>query len=321
MVLTEEAMIIQTGQRTDIPAFYSEWFLNRIREGFVLVRNPYNEHQVTRYRLDPKVVDVIGFCSKNPAPLLPHMEELGAFPQIWHVTITPYGRDIEPHVPPKEKVCDDLCRISERLGRRSVHWRYDPILLTEEYTVSRHVREFEKMAARLKGYTGTAVISFVDLFEKVRRNFPEARKVMKEDRLVLGREMAAIAADCGMTLRPCGEGEELAVFGADCRGCITTALYEQAVIEQTGNRLRFPKSLPRAREDCACYLSCDIGAYDSCGHLCRYCYANSDPDRVRANRRHHDPASPFLIGGPMEGDVIHEAAQESWVDRQIRLEL
>ena len=93
------------------------------------------------------------------------------------------------------------------------------------------------------------------------------------------------------------------------------------MIEQTGNRLRFPKSLPRAREDCACYLSCDIGAYDSCGHLCRYCYANSDPDRVRANRRRHDPASPFLIGGPMEGDVIHEAAQESWVDRQIRLEL
>ena len=121
-------MIIQTGMRTDIPAFYSKWFLNRIKEGYVLVRNPYNERQVTRYCLAPDVVDLIAFCTKNPAPMLPYMNVLKPYGQYWFVTITPYGRDIEPNVPDKEKVMDDLKKLSDIVGVDSMGWRYDPMI-------------------------------------------------------------------------------------------------------------------------------------------------------------------------------------------------
>lgn len=148
-------MIIQTGMRTDIPAFYSEWFLNRIKEGYVMVRNPYNENQVTRYELNPEVVDLIGFCSKNPAPMIPHMDLLREYGQYWFVTITPYGKEIEPNVPAWEKVVEDFKRLSEIVGIDSMGWRYDPIFLSDTYTVQRHLKDFEAMAAGLSGYTKT----------------------------------------------------------------------------------------------------------------------------------------------------------------------
>ena len=309
-------MIINTGQRTDIPAFYSEWFVNRLKAGFVLARNPYNPQRITRYRLTPDVVDVIVFCTKNPAPMLPHMELLRPFGQYWYVTITPYGRDIEPHVPNKLRVLDSFKRLSEIVGVNSVGWRYDPILISEEWPVERHIKAFEYMARALQGYTETAVISFIDLYEKTKRNFPEAKTVSLEDRMTLGKAMAEICGRCGITLRPCAEGNELAPFGADCSGCMTAAMYEQAI----GQRLKIPSRAP-ARKACACYLGGDIGAYNSCGHLCRYCYANYDAEVVRANMKAHDPQSPLLIGHVMPGDEIYDAAQESWKDYQLALEI
>jgi len=309
-------VIINTGQRTDIPAFYSEWFVNRLKAGFVLARNPYNPQRITRYRLTPDVVDVIGFCTKNPAPMLPHMDLLRPFGQYWYVTITPYGRDIEPHVPNKLRVLDSFKRLSEIVGVNSVGWRYDPILISEEWPVERHIKAFEYMARALQGYTETAVISFIDLYEKTKRNFPEAKTVSLEDRMTLGKAMAEICGRCGITLRPCAEGNELAPFGADCSGCMTAAMYEQAI----GQRLKIPSRAP-ARKACACYLGGDIGAYNSCGHLCRYCYANYDAEVVRANMKAHDPQSPLLIGHVMPGDEIYDAAQESWKDYQLALEI
>ena len=117
-----------------------------------------------------------------------------------------------------------------------------------------------------------------------------------------------------MTTRPCAEGNELAAYGADCSGCMTIPMYEKAL----GQRLKVPTYSP-ARKECACFLGGDIGAYNTCGHLCRYCYANYDAETVRRNMAQHDPASPLLIGHLLPGDVIHEAKQESWIDRQIRL--
>ena len=142
-------MIINTGQRTDIPAFFSRWFVNRLKAGFVLVRNPYNPRSVTRYRLDPEVVDLIGFCTKNPAPMLPHMDLLRPFGQYWYVTVTPYGKDIEPHVPPKLQVLESFRRLSDAVGADRVGWRYDPILLNESWPVERHIKAFEYMAKAL----------------------------------------------------------------------------------------------------------------------------------------------------------------------------
>ena len=307
-------MIINTGQRTDIPAFYADWFANRLKEGFVCVRNPYNPNQVSRYRLDPEVVDCIAFCTKNPAPMFPYMDLLKDYGQYWYVTITPYAKDIEPNVPDKHKLLEDFKTLSGIVGINSIGWRYDPILLSDRYTKEYHLRAFEQMAKTLEGYTNTVVISFVDLYPKVVRNFPEVRKVTKADRLELGEAIIKIAADCGMTVKPCAEGDELAQFGADCSGCMKISDYEDAI----GSRLNAPKT-KGTRAECACYLSCDIGAYNTCLHLCRYCYANAEPEEVRRLSRLHDKNSPFLIGNYTQADIIHDIPQTSWKDPQVRL--
>jgi hypothetical protein len=307
-------MIINTGQRTDIPAFYAEWFANRLKEGFVCVRNPYNQSQVSRYRLDPSVVDVIGFCTKNPAPMFPYMDLLRDYGQYWFVTITPYGRDIEPNVPDKHRLLEDFKKLSDLVGVRSIGWRYDPIFLSERYSLDYHIRQFEQIASALDGYTQTAVISFIDLYPKVRRNFPEVRVVTREERRSLGRAFVEIAAAHGMTLKPCAEGDDLAEFGADCGGCMRIGDYEKAI----GRRLNAPKK-KGARAECACYLACDIGAYNTCRHLCKYCYANAEPAKVLAHSRLHDPMSPFLIGNYQKDDVIHDVPQKSWIDGQTAL--
>lgn len=307
-------MIIQTGLRTDIPAFYTPWFLRRLDEGFVCVRSPYQPGLVTKYRLDPDVVDLIGFCTKNPAPMLPHMDALSPYGQYWFVTITPYGRDVEPNVPPKEQVMADFRRLSEIVGAKRVAWRYDPILLTDVYTVKRHLADFSAMCRALEGATHTCVISFIDLYQKVRRNFPEVREVSPEDRLLLGREMAGIAAKHGIQLKTCHEGDELAPYGVDCSGCMTLATYEAAL----GMHLVAPKQ-PKSSRGCACHLTCDVGAYHSCGHLCCYCYANDSAELVRQRMRQHDVDSPLLIGHIMPEDRIHEARQTSWRDGQLTL--
>ena len=307
-------MILQTGLRTDIPAFYTPWFLRRLEEGYVLSRNPYNPRQITRYRLTPDVVDCIGFCTKNPAPMLPHLDRLAAFGQHWFVTITPYGTDIEPRVPPKEQVIADLRRLSEYLGPRCVTWRYDPILLTEVYTLERHLADFAAMCAALAGATDTCVISFIDLYDKVKRNFPEARTVCREDRFLLGREMCVIAARHGIRLQSCCEGDELAPYGVDCSGCMTISTYEKAL----GCRLLVPKQ-PRTSRGCLCHLRADIGAYNTCGHGCRYCYANYNEESVRRAMAQHNPHSPLLLGQVQPGDVIRAARQESWRDGQLTL--
>ena len=170
-------MIINTGMRTDIPAFYHEWLINRIKEGIVLVRNPYNPSQVTRYSLSYEVVDLIAFCTKNPAPMLPHMDLLRPYGQYWFVTVTPYGKEIEPHVPDKRNVLENFKRLSDIVGADSMGWRYDPVFISDEYSAGRHIKAFEYMAQALAGYTHTAVISFIDLYEKTRRNFPEVQSL------------------------------------------------------------------------------------------------------------------------------------------------
>ncbi|SCY09749.1 DUF1848 domain-containing protein [Butyrivibrio sp. INlla14] len=246
-------MIIQTGSRTDIPAFYADWFANRLKEGFVYVRNPYNMTYITKYLLNPSVVDIICFCSKNPKPMLKYLDLLKPYGLYWYVTITGYGRDIEPNVPDIPDVVETFKRLSEFAGVDSMGWRYDPIFLDGKYTKDYHLEKFEEIASALDGYTQTAVISFIDIYQKVKKNFPEAKPLEKADRMYLGEKMALIAKDHGMTLRPCAEGNELEVFGADCSGCMTQAMYEKAV----HNSMNFPK-VKKARASCSCYLANDI---------------------------------------------------------------
>lgn len=307
-------MILHTGLRTDIPAFYPEWLANRLKAGYVLVRNPFNPEQVTKYQISPEVVDVISFCTKNPAPFFPYMDLLKGYGQYWFVTITPYGKEIETVVPEKETVLDSFRTLSEKVGKNSIGWRYDPIFISEKYTVERHVEAFEHMADRLAGYTDTCVISFIDLYKKVKRNFPEVQEVNREDRLTLAKEFVRIGKHYGITIKSCAEGTELGPYGVDCDGCMTVSMFEKAI----GCTLHAPK-IKSARPECGCLLGCDIGAYNTCGHLCRYCYANYDADTVRKNMKCHNPKSPLLLGEVPDGIKIHEAKQESWRDGQLKL--
>ena len=311
-------MIIHASMRTDVPAFYSEWFANRIREGYLRVRNPYNPLQVTEYSLDPEVVDLIVFCTKNPEPMLKYMDLLKSYRTYWYITITPYGADIEPglfkKIVSKRKIIETFQQISEIVGAEHIGWRYDPIFVDEKYTVKYHLEQFEGISAALEGYTKNCVISFLDLYQKVKKNFPEAKMVSREQRMYLGEYMTRIATEHEMILRPCGEGTELAAFGADCNGCMTQQIYENAIHMS----LDMPKKQP-LRKECACYLGYDIGAYNSCPHMCKYCYANYDEKSVRLNRINHNPKSAFLIGDDMPNDKVHKAVQKSWINGQISL--
>lgn len=307
-------MILQTGMRTDIPAFYSKWFVNRIKEGYVLVRNPYNPSAVTKYRINPEVVDLIAFCTKNLAPMLGYMDILKPYGQFWFVTITPYGKEIEPNVPDKRQIIEDFKTLSNSVGIDSVGWRYDPIFITEKYSLDFHLKAFEQMAKTLSGYTDTCIISFIDLYKKVIKNFPQARMVNKKERLKIGEVFADIGRKYGITVKACAEGNELEVYGIDCDGCLTQEVYESAL----HTKLNMPKRKGQ-RTECACFFGNDIGVYDTCRHFCKYCYANTNKDAVIGNSKLHNPNSPFLIGSNQPGDKITEAKQESWINHQLLL--
>lgn len=306
-------MILQTGMRTDIPAFYSEWFMNRIKEGYVLVRNPYHQELVTRYEINPNIVDLIAFCTKNPYPMLKHMKKLKKYGQYWFVTITPYGKELEPNVPNKNFVIKCFQQFSKIVGINSIGWRYDPIIVNNKYSVECHISAFEKTASQLAGCTETCIISFVDLYEKVKRNAPKIRNVTKNEQITIAKAFAEIGRKYGMTVKGCHESSALADYGIDMSGCLNREVYEKAL----GISLKMPKR--KSQRECNCFFGTDIGAYNSCGHFCRYCYANADVSSVKRNMARHDPMSPFLIGSQMPGDIIRQAKQYSYIDGQLSL--
>ena len=301
-------MILNTGLRTDIPGFFSEWFYNRIEDGFVYVRNPYAKNQIYSYRLDPELIDCIIFCTKNPKPMFENLEKIDKFNQYWHITITPYEKEIEPNVPPMNDVLESFKYLSKKLGKENVTLRYDPIFINEKYTLEKHIESFEYIANSLSDYTTEAIISFIDLYEKTKRNFPKAREVTKDERLKLGKEFAQIGKKNNITIKTCVEGTELDKFGIDSSGCMTKEVIERAI----NKNLNIPKQKARNGE-CYCLLNNDIGEYNTCAHGCLYCYANSNKKLVKRNLKLHDPKSPILIGEIKEDDIIKEMNQKSLI--------
>ena len=279
-------MILQTGQRTDIPAFYGQWLINRIRQGFVDVRNPYNPIQITRYPINHEVVDGIAFCTKNPLPFIPLLHEINDYRQYWHMTITPYGADIETNVPQVDLVIDGFKHISTKRNPQSMVWRYDPIILTHNYTIDFHFESFYKMA----------------------QNFPEGYRPSLDIQTKIIKELVSLAHSHHMILKTCGEGDVFKELGVNTEGCLTLDCYERA----WNVKLKAPKRAP-ARPECNCYLHGDIGAYDTCSHFCRYCYANRNQAAVHQNRLLHDPNSSLLIGTLSKTAIIKESAEKSWI--------
>ena len=304
----ELQMILNTGLRTDIPGFFSEWFYNRIDDGFVYVRNPYAKNQIYSYRLDPELIDCIIFCTKNPKPMFENLEKIDKFNQYWHITITPYEKEIEPNVPPMNDVLESFKYLSKKLGKENVTLRYDPIFINEKYTLEKHIESFEYIINSLSDYTTEAIISFIDLYEKTKRNFPKAKEVTKDERLKIGKEFARIGNENNIRIKTCVEGTELDKFGIDSSGCMTKEVIERAI----NKNLNIPKQKARNGE-CYCLLNNDIGEYNTCGHGCLYCYANSNKRLVKRNLKLHDPKSPILIGEIKEDDIIKEMNQKSLI--------
>lgn len=308
-------MIINTGQRTDIPAFYSKWFMNRIREGYVLVRNPYYPSLVTKFLLNPDVVDVIGFCTKNPRPMFKYLDELKPFGQFWYISITGFDKDIEPNVPSIDQVIEDFKFLSYKVGKNAIALRYTPIIINEKYTLQRHIDTFEYITSKLESYTSLAVFGFVDIYDKLKRNHPEIIDCDDSLKFIIAKEFLKIANKHHMELRLCSKEKWLSSYGIDVNGCMRLEDYERAI----GFSLTPTKKMEARRGYCTCYLSNDIGSYNSCLHLCSYCYANGNPNLVLSNFKKHDEDSPFLIGNISPDDKIRLAKQESWKEIQGKL--
>ena len=302
-------MILSVSRRTDILSFYLDWFLNRIQAGYLLVKNPINPKQVSRISLSRQVVDCLVFWTKNPVPMLPRLAELQAYPYYIQFTLTPYGREIEPGLPDKRTVLIPAFQtLARALGPHRVIWRYDPICLSPQYTIDDHIRAFSEMAALLDGSTSRVVISFLDLYQKTRRNTagleltsPDAGQIQ-----ILAAALSSVAHEHHMDMETCCESVDLSAYGIRRGACIDQALIEQLL----GCRLHGKKD-KNQRSGCGCMESIDIGAYHTCKNFCRYCYANFSPQRVLRETASYDPHSPLLCGSLSPEDCITDRAMHT----------
>ncbi len=291
-------MILNVSGRTDIVAFYSEWFFRRMEEGYLDVRNPFYPKQVSRIFFS--CVDAIVFCTKNPIPLLPYLDKI-TIPYVLQVTLTGYKRDIEPFVPDKKKVIEAIKKISEKIGKENVYLRYDPIFLNKKYTLSYHIRAFEKLASLLSSSVSCVIISFLDDYKNVREHQSDLQVIpfAEEDYKTLGLSFSSIAKKYGMTIQTCAEEKNLACYGFQIGSCVDAFL----AYRLTG-KTKWKKWSARKNSFCHCVQMTDVGVYNTCRHFCRYCYANYDEKKVRENQEKHIPSSSCLIGTVEEEDIV-----------------
>lgn len=318
---------MSVSRRTDVPAFYARWLMARIRAGWCEWVNPFGG-QLQRVSLEAPDVLALVFWTRNPEPLMPHLDELTArgYTFYFHFTITGYPRLLEPYDPPMELSIERFRALSQRIGPERVFWRYDPIILGQgpgwSLDGTYHARQFEALATALGGYTRRCYFSFLNLYAKTRRRLAkigvtptqavaapgvaggegtwERGGVWGIDvtaRAGIARELAGIAARHGMTMYACCDDE---VVGGPVRKarCVDAGL----VAQLRGQAL--PALRPRpSRAGCGCVESIDIGAYDTCLFGCAYCYATTSHGTARSRRRLHDPrdAALWRPGGPAPG--------------------
>lgn len=297
-------MIISASRRTDIPAFYADWFMNRLREGFCLVRNPFNPQSVSRVSLAPPEVDAIVFWSKDPAPMLGRLEELDrrGYRYYFLYTLTGYPPCIEPGVPPLARGLETFSALSGRLGPGRVIWRFDPILLSTATPEQWITDNFGLIASRLQGRTERVIMSFTHFYGKVKRRLGR----LKEERGIeccdaasdpelagrIASRLAGIARGHGMRVFSCAQKMDLSAFGVQAGSCVDAGLINSLF----GTGLSASKDRSQ-RKECGCAESRDIGQYDTCLHGCLYCYASHGGQAAVRKAAGHDPRGPFLMVG------------------------
>ena len=312
-------MIISASRRTDIPTYYSEWFFNRIKEGYVLVRNPMNAHQISKINLSPDVVDGIVFWTKNPIPMLNKLDRLQAYTYYFQFTLNSYGQDVETHVPSKQStIIPAFKKLSDTIGPERVIWRYDPVFLNETYTPEYHLRYFEQLAKILHPYTKKCTFSFIDMYRNTEKNVKglDIQKFPIEQQKYLAKHFADIAHSYGLSIDTCAEGIDLEQYGIQHARCIDDRLLSQLI----GCPLTVGKD-KNQRLECGCIESIDIGTYNTCRNGCLYCYANHSTKSVQTNSQKHNPNSPLLFGEVGTDDKITERKVSSCKATQLEFNL
>ena len=293
-------MIISVSRRTDIPNYYSKWFINRIQEEYVLVRNPFNTHQVSKIDLSPEAVDCIVFWSKNPNNMLDKLHLLRDYKYYFQFTITSYSNDIEKNIK-NDDIFNTFMRLSDLIGCDKVVWRYDPIIITDKYTIDYHKKYFEKMAKILSNYTDLCVISFLDIYKKVLKNMRDINlyDINEYAIMELSKFISDVANFCNIRVSTCCENYDLSQFGIIKGKCID----DDRISNILGFNIKSKKDRNQ-REYCGCIESYDRGAYNTCLSHCIYCYANYSQDKVKSMTSMYNEKSPILCDTINNKDII-----------------
>ena len=273
-------MIISASRRTDLPAFFSSWFMDQVREGSVLVKNPFNPEQKKKVSLRPDDVEAIVFWTRNANPLLPYLKELDdyGYPYVFLYTITGYGPPLEKESPSLEKALEGFKRVSQKIGPTRITWRFDPIIYIAEKGEDWIVSCFEKIARSLRNETDRVIVSFLDLYPKVVKRLLKVEEEsgfkvldLTHQRIMVGKiaaTLAGLAEENDLEILSCAEKEELVRFGIKPGSCIDGERFNQIF----GLNITVGKD-KHQRPQCRCTTSQDIGEYRTCRHGCRYCYA------------------------------------------------
>jgi hypothetical protein len=295
-------VIISASRRTDIPAFFARWLMERVRAGFCEVPNPFRAGQCSVVSLRPEDVDCFVFWTRAPAGLLGHLPELHERGYRWYFlyTLLDYPPAFETHAPGLAERLRLLRAAAESTPAGGVVWRYDPILLSSATPVSFHVDTFSRLAGLLRGTVERVVVSLFDRYRKTERGLAE----LQRDGITVATEaehaasvaelfslLAGIAREQGMHIQSCAEGSELETYGVSPGRCVDDALIRRLY----GTAVSARKDSGQ-RGACRCVASRDIGCYDTCLHGCRYCYATSSRERALAAYRRHRPEAAALVG-------------------------
>jgi hypothetical protein len=296
-------MIISASRRTDIPAFYSEWFINRLKEGIIFIKHPRNPQRIAHIDLSRENIDCIVFWTKNAQPMLNRLTIIDAIgiPYYFQFTITPYDRHVEKGLPPKSAILDTFKQLSDRIGKHRVVWRYDPVIVSSELSVEYHLDRFGTMCNILGSYTNQCTFSFIELYPSIRPKIKgiAEHEVTTLNRIHIGQGFSKIAKEYNLLLSTCSDEFDLSRYGIAKAACINQSLIENII----GCSIKAKKDTNQ-RPACRCIESIDIGAYDCCSHSCVYCYATSSETRVHANMGKHDPNSAILIGRPQGDEMV-----------------
>ena len=290
-------MIISASRRTDIPAFYSKWFMNRIKDGYVLVQNPYNTKQIRKVFLTPFQVDAIVFWTRNAKPLIPYLDDLDklGYNYYFQYTITGYKRELERFTPSPQKAIETFIELSDKIGKEKVIWRYDPIILSDYSSYNEHLRLFEKISNMLENKTDKVVISFADSYKKITNNLKNIgyKDILenKKELYLFCEELSNIVKDRNIQIETCTEEIDLSIFGINPTKCI-----DDKLLDKLFNKNLCAIKDKNQRKECGCVESIDIGMYNTCSHGCVYCYATFSDNTVKKNRQKHNPSSALLLG-------------------------